>query len=176
MYEEREVLPIALNQKANTASFRPYCLRTLYKLLYPAAKVYWFIVRPETSGVRCLIECDGKLLFIRQTYGDRRWSVPGGGINRNETPEEAVQREVSEEVGLLLSNVSFLGRFVSTDEFKNDAVHCYFARVEHFTLNLDLTEIQEAEWFSANALPEPQSSHAQMILRLYHAQGLSIRQ
>jgi mutator protein MutT len=124
--------------------------------------------------VRCLIECDDKLLFIRQTYGDRRWSVPGGGINRNETPEEAVQREVSEEVGLRLLNVSFLGRFVSTYEFKNDAVHCYFGRVDNLTLNLDPNEIQEAKWFSVKALPKLQSSHAQMILRLYHARSLSI--
>lgn len=36
--------------------------------------------------------------------------VPGGGINKNELPEEAARREVMEEAGLVVSELIYLGR------------------------------------------------------------------
>lgn len=44
---------------------------------------------------------DGKLLIVKSDY-KQHWSVPGGIIDAEETPLEAVQREVHEEIGIEL--------------------------------------------------------------------------
>ena len=45
---------------------------------------------------------DGKVLLARHTYGGGKGKliIPGGYLQENETPEEAVKREFMEEVGL----------------------------------------------------------------------------
>ncbi|MCQ2423080.1 MAG: NUDIX domain-containing protein [Lachnospiraceae bacterium] len=44
---------------------------------------------------------DGKILMERLTYGGRTfYSIPGGGIEDGETPEQAAIRELKEECGL----------------------------------------------------------------------------
>ncbi len=42
---------------------------------------------------------EGRLLLLRQTYGDNRWGLPGGGVDPGETVHQAIVRECSEELG-----------------------------------------------------------------------------
>ncbi len=39
--------------------------RMLSKLIYPCLKLYWFLVRPKTFGVKCVIQHRGMLLLKR---------------------------------------------------------------------------------------------------------------
>jgi len=55
-----------------------------------------------------LSNCKGKLLWARR-IGQEAWQFPQGGINKNETPEEALYRELMEEVGLTASHVEIIG-------------------------------------------------------------------
>lgn len=50
----------------------------------------------------------GQLLWARRV-GQDAWQFPQGGINRNETPEQALYRELGEEVGLGEDDVSLIG-------------------------------------------------------------------
>ncbi len=43
---------------------------------------------------------DGRILLVRETADEHRWSLPGGWADVNESPAEAVAREVREEAGL----------------------------------------------------------------------------
>jgi ADP-ribose pyrophosphatase YjhB (NUDIX family) len=56
-----------------------------------------FAFRVRATGV--LVE-DGTLLVLRQTTGDREWSLPGGHLMAGETLAEGVRREIREETGL----------------------------------------------------------------------------
>ena len=51
----------------------------------------------------------GKLFWARRV-GEDAWQFPQGGILANETPEQAVYRELAEEVGLTSEDVIVLGR------------------------------------------------------------------
>jgi len=48
-------------------------------------------------------------LFWGRRVGQNAWQFPQGGIRSDETPEEAMFRELQEEVGLLPSQVTVLG-------------------------------------------------------------------
>ncbi|MEN9560461.1 MAG: hypothetical protein RLZZ502_1672 [Pseudomonadota bacterium] len=49
-------------------------------------------------------------VFWGKRIGEHSWQFPQGGINHGESPEQAMLRELYEEVGLQSSDVSILGR------------------------------------------------------------------
>jgi putative (di)nucleoside polyphosphate hydrolase len=52
---------------------------------------------------------EGRLLWARRVGGRNAWQFPQGGINDGEKPEEALYRELEEEVGLLPDAVDVIG-------------------------------------------------------------------
>lgn len=53
----------------------------------------------------------GQVLLLRQSYGDNRWGLPGGGVEPGETIYEAIQRECLEELGVVVSVESLTGLY-----------------------------------------------------------------
>ena len=51
-------------------------------------------------GVRGAVFRDDRLLLVRETADEHRWTLPGGWADVNESPAEAVAREVREEAGV----------------------------------------------------------------------------
>ncbi len=51
----------------------------------------------------------GQVLWARRVGGRDAWQFPQGGINRGETAEEALYRELEEEIGLTADSVEVLG-------------------------------------------------------------------
>ena len=67
-------------------------------------------------SVKALIrDKDGKVLVVKENQDS--WSLPGGGLNHGEEPEDGVRRELKEE--LSIENTNILGiKSVSTFELK----------------------------------------------------------
>ena len=61
--------------------------------------------RPNVGIVIC--NNKGQVLWAKR-YGQNSWQFPQGGINDNETPEQAMYRELFEEVGLTRKDVRVL--------------------------------------------------------------------
>ena len=53
--------------------------------------------------------------LLLQEKNDNTWSLPAGMIEPNETPKEAIIREVQEETGLVVEPVTVLGVFGGSD-------------------------------------------------------------
>ena len=75
--------------------------------------------RPRKSA-RALIIRDGALLvFRRRRYDSKKdvwheyYSIPGGGVDKGESPEQAVVRELKEEMGVDIRRGAFLAHYVS---------------------------------------------------------------
>ena len=51
----------------------------------------------------------GKVLWARRS-GQSSWQFPQGGIEKNESPEEALYRELTEEIGLHADDVELIGQ------------------------------------------------------------------
>jgi ADP-ribose pyrophosphatase YjhB (NUDIX family) len=141
-------------------------LSIIYKLIYSLLKIYWFIFRPKTQGVICLILSGDELLLIRHTYGRSAWTLPGGGLKKNETKEDAVKREVKEELGLNITP-EYIGKFTQNPEHKIDAVFCFMARIARVEPKIDHLEIKEAKWWNINNLPKDHSISLQRVISMH---------
>ena len=93
--------------------------QSVLRFAYSLYRVYLWIARPLTLGVRVMMIQDGRVLLIRQTYLDG-WFMPGGGIHKGETLEQAARREVREEVQGDLKNMTLLGAYSNFEESKSD--------------------------------------------------------
>lgn len=67
--------------------------------------------RPNVGIILC--NRDQKLFWGRRVGGVNSWQFPQGGIDYNESPQEAMYRELKEEIGLLPHHVNVLGKTAS---------------------------------------------------------------
>ena len=75
-------------------------------------------------GVKALVtDSEGKILLIKAAKGfhDAHWDLPGGRIEDNQTPEEALKREIEEEIGVKsVENITFHSGCISNFEMHFD--------------------------------------------------------
>jgi len=135
-----------------------------YRLAYAGLRLYWLVIRPQSSGVKCLLTDGERVLLVRHTYGFRGWDLPGGSIKRGETPEAAARREMNEELGISIDGWRALGRFAVTVDHRLDRVQWFQAEVSDPALTLDLGELAAASWFPRDALPAELGRYARGIL------------
>lgn len=123
-------------------------------ILFTLATWYWRIFRPKEYGVKAVLKRGNEILCIKQGWGGK-YTFPGGRIDRKETPEEAVMREVKEEVGIYVSNYAYTGSFVSRAFKKYDTVFVYVADFpKDVSIKVDGFEVVEANWFDQKDMPE----------------------
>jgi len=60
-------------------------------------------------GVGIILVNDNRQVFLAKRIGMVAWQFPQGGMKEGETPEEAMYRELKEEVGLNPEDVEVLG-------------------------------------------------------------------
>ena len=140
--------------------------RFIYKLGWHGLRLYWFIIRPYQRGAKCVLEHEGKVLLIRNTYGRGHWTFPGGMIERGEVPSAAAVREVREEVGIELDTVVSCGSFTLQRDYKTDHIYAYHAQVLSSSFQTDPVEIAAAGWYSPDNLPRDTSDVALRMLRM----------
>ncbi len=95
---------------------------------------------------------DNTILLIKHTYLDG-WYLPGGGVKRGETLEQAVRREAAEEVGGQLAHLELLGVYTSFWQAKSDHVIVFVS--DNFILEADThqAEIEQVDFFTFDDLP-----------------------
>jgi len=145
----------------------------MLRLAYFGIKIYWFFFRPLTLGVRVMLLQGGQVLLVRHTYIGG-WYMPGGGVKRGETLDQAARREAREEAGAELNNISLMGAFSNFIELKSDHNILFFS--DDFTLSgRHDFEIAEARFFPLDDLPQDLWPGHRRLLGEYRA-GAKIRQ
>ncbi len=143
--------------------------RAGYRCAYTLLRLYWFIIRPQVRGTLALLVHADQLLLVRNTYGRRGWTLPGGMMKRNEVPELAMRREVHEEVGIQSEMWQHVGVFTGSQAHRRDTIYIFVAQVPHPSVQIDPGEILDARWFPLVDLP-PLSTYAQRALAMWQKQ------
>lgn len=102
--------------------------------------------------VAAIIRDKEKIFATQRGYGEFQggWEFPGGKIEIGETPEEALTREIEEELDTEIE----VGELIDTVEYDYPSfhltMHCYFCKV--LSGNLVLKEHEAAKWLRKEEL------------------------
>ena len=96
---------------------------------------------------RCILyRRDEDLLAVHSSFwghNRRRWGIPGGQIERGESPEIAVQRELEEELSVQVPELIEVGAFA----YKKSLHMVFAAELTRNIDNYDNRELLAIKWF-----------------------------
>ena len=116
----------------------------------------WVFYNNQRPCVTAIPVKDGQVMLHRRGIEPAKgtWDIPGGFIEVGEKPEDALHREVAEELGLKIIRYQLLGFY--PDDYGLDDIHtlniAYVCEFEDAPVQ-GSNEIDEVKWFTWNALP-----------------------
>jgi len=149
------------------ATARVRVLRVGYRCAHVVLRLWWFIGRPHTHGVKLVIRDGEAVLFVRHSYGRRDlWELPGGGVARDESPRQAAAREAREELGLRVSDWEGLLPAYVVKRHATAHLRVLCADYDGALLRPNAVELLELRWAPRTAPPQPLGPDAAGILKL----------
>lgn len=101
------------------------------------------------AAVAAILEFEGSIIFIKRNKepGKGKLDLPGGFIDPNETVEEAIKREIQEELEIDVESFRYIGSCPNVYEYKNVEYHTcdmfFHSRIETYPQSYDEKEIEE---------------------------------
>lgn len=139
------------------------------------------------QGARGIVINDNGKIAIFNKSKKNEYKLPGGGIENDETPEEAFVREVLEETGCEVQITEKLGTIEENktlDNFKQIS-HVFVGKVVSDSYKLNLTEKEQAEggqllWLSLEEALERISNCYNLLVAsdyesVYHTKFIVLR-
>lgn len=113
--------------------------------------------RPVTEvAVGILIRSNGDFLMTTRPAGKAYagyWEFPGGKLESNETVEEALRRELIEEIGVTIQDAQVWRS--SMVDYPHALVHLTFCKISAWTGQLHMRESQQFAWLSLPVQVKP---------------------
>jgi len=144
-------------------------MKSLARLLHNIERLRWYVTKPITIGVRLILVKDQTVLLVKHTY-QRHWYLPGGGVRKSETLEEAARREAAEEFGGKLGRLCLFGVYTNLYEHKSD--HVVVFSCDDFTLTGEKDyQIECCSFFRLDDLPSGVSPGSTRRIREYASEN-----
>lgn len=119
-----------------------------YKFLsYKAASFLWKIIKPKSFGARAVLLKNDEVLLVKHTY-QTSWYFPGGGLKTGETYEEAIRRELREELNAEVYKLELFGVYNSMYEGKNDSITIFICKEFEISHQKTDSEIDEFKFLN----------------------------
>ncbi|WP_413561268.1 (deoxy)nucleoside triphosphate pyrophosphohydrolase [Bdellovibrio sp. HCB209] len=104
---------------------------------------------------------DKRILLVRRgpdQSGAGFWEFPGGKVEPSESPEQALRREIEEELGILIKVGDFIGEEDFTYPTKTIRLRVYETLTD--TSHITLTEHDASKWVRAEEIKRDELSAA----------------
>ncbi|MBR2368482.1 MAG: (deoxy)nucleoside triphosphate pyrophosphohydrolase [Alistipes sp.] len=104
--------------------------------------------------VAAIIQRDGAYFATQRGYGEFEgmWEFPGGKIEPGESSEDALKREIQEELGIDIT----IDKFLCTTEYDYPSfhltMHCYLCSIA--SGEIELREHKSALWLTSDRLKD----------------------
>lgn len=112
-------------------------------------------------------EQDFRVLLVQRANEPYKgkWAFPGGFMNMDETTEETARRELKEETGLTVDDISQIGTFDRVDRDPRGRVItvAYFVVIDGIREVKGGDDAAVARWFSIGNLPELAFDHQKIM-------------
>ena len=101
-----------------------------------------------------ILEKDGKILIAKRETGDELfaglWEFPGGKIEKGETPEECMARELKEELEIEVE----VGTLITSNKhvYPDGIFELLAYKVEHISGNFVLNDHDEVKWITIDEI------------------------
>lgn len=96
-----------------------------------------------------IIEIDGYCLICQRHRDSRRfplkWEFPGGKVEAEENPDEAIERELAEELGILVEDVEKIDAY-SFNYPGEDAFYLHFYKIRSFQNTPQNRQFEAMSW------------------------------
>lgn len=96
-----------------------------------AKGIYGYVTR-KNGVVVLVINPKNEVLIIKQfryPIQNWEWGIPGGGVDKNEDPKAAVEREITEETGLKIESIEKIGQYYPLSSCSTELVFLFIAKV-----------------------------------------------
>ena len=126
---------------------------------------------PVSPAILVLIHDGPRVLLVHKPGWGSRFSIVAGFVGPAESLEQCVRREVCEEVGVDITDITYVSS--QPWPFPHQLMIGYMARYVGGELCPDQKEIDQAAWFRFDQLPElpaPLSLSRQLIMQWANAQ------
>ena len=118
-------------------------------------------VKMKRKGTSIIFVNDERqiLLLLRDNISSipypNMWDVPGGHVEKDETPEECIVREMKEEMNLALDGFKFFSKI----EFDDRIEHTFWASANFDVEEIELNEGQKLKWFTKDEAKQTQLAY-----------------
>jgi NAD+ diphosphatase len=106
--------------------------------------------RTDPAVIMLVTDGDRALLGRQEAWPQGRYSTLAGFVEPGESLEDAVRREVAEEVGVRVGKVTYFGN--QPWPFPASLMVGFFARAETTEIAVDADEIEAARWFTRDQM------------------------
>lgn len=144
------MLPV-INKLKRAGQEAPYTEAVYNLLKYKYGKPYIYTPKPTVDVIVC--NSRKEVLLIERKNPPYGWAIPGGFVDYGETVEEAAKRELLEETGIKVEEISLLG--IYSDPKRDPRFHTismvYYAFSDEKPVAGD--DAKNAMFFNINGLP-----------------------
>ncbi|TYS18658.1 NUDIX domain-containing protein [Rossellomorea vietnamensis] len=109
------------------------------------------MILPSVGVFAVVKNKDNEVLCVKLNYGSGNWTLPGGHLDKNESPIEGVEREILEETGYIAKVENLVGIYSAPE--KDDLVLLFRAGIKSEGRFIPNEEIKEIAFFSRENLP-----------------------
>lgn len=131
-------------------------------------------MKKEINVVAAIIKKDGKIFAAQRGYGEFRdgWEFPGGKVEKEETLEEALIREIQEELHVLIKIDRYFDHV--DHEYPSFILHmdCFICSLQEGEIKMDvheayrwlnLSELDQVEWLPADVQVVEKLKHEDLM-------------